>query len=122
MDGYNCWTKHGEKGVMMQDNEEEENNDNYYMSPEYGGDERGEGAEHEEADPIIHDDLRGVIVDAHTQAETTLEKIKLERMLEDHKKSCIQLAKMGTPSSVPHWNYCNGRQRMVYLTRDLGIY
>ena len=67
----------------MEDNEEEENDDNY-MSPEYGGNERGE-AEHEEADPIIHDDLRGVIVDAHTQAETALEMIKLERMLEDHK-------------------------------------
>ena len=51
----------------MEDNEEEENDDNY-MSPEYGGNERGE-AEHEEADPIIHDDLRGVIVDAHTQAD-----------------------------------------------------
>ena len=67
----------------MEDNKEEENDDNY-MSPEYGGNERGE-AEHEEVDPIIHDDLRGVIVDAHTQAETALEKIKLERMLEDHK-------------------------------------
>ena len=43
---------------MMEDNEKEENDDNY-MSPEYGGNERGE-AEHEEADPIIHDDLRGL--------------------------------------------------------------
>ena len=33
MPGYNCWTKHGEKGVMMEDNEEEENDDNY-MYPE----------------------------------------------------------------------------------------
>src|SRR5680860_1328102 len=29
MSGYNCWTKHGERGVMMEDNEEEENDDNY---------------------------------------------------------------------------------------------
>jgi hypothetical protein len=29
MPGYNCWTKHGEKGVMMEDGEEEENDDNY---------------------------------------------------------------------------------------------
>ena len=34
--GYNVWTKHGERGVMMEDNEEEENNDNYPMFPEYG--------------------------------------------------------------------------------------
>ena len=40
MSGYNCWTKHGEKGVMMEDNEEEENDDNYPMFPEYGGNAR----------------------------------------------------------------------------------
>ena len=40
MSGYNCWTKHGERGVMMEDNEEKENDDNY-MCPEYGGNVRG---------------------------------------------------------------------------------
>jgi hypothetical protein len=30
---YNCWTKHGERGVIMEDNEEEEDDDMY---PEYG--------------------------------------------------------------------------------------
>ena len=112
MDGYNCWTKHGEKGVMMEDNEEEENNDNNYMSPEYGGNERGE-AEHEEADPIIHDDLRGVIVDAHTQAETALEKIKLERMLENHKTKLYPTCedgntKLGTTLELLQWKAENG--------------
>ena len=29
MDGYYCWTKHGERGVMMEENEEEEDNDTY---------------------------------------------------------------------------------------------
>ena len=29
MPGSNCWTKHGEKGVMMEENEEEEDNDTY---------------------------------------------------------------------------------------------
>jgi hypothetical protein len=29
MAGYNCWTKNGERGVMMEDGEEEENDDNY---------------------------------------------------------------------------------------------
>src|SRR5664279_5620993 len=41
MSGYNCWTKHGERGVMMEDNEEEENDENYRMFPEYGGNARG---------------------------------------------------------------------------------
>jgi len=27
--GYYCWTKHGERGVMMEENEEEEDNDTY---------------------------------------------------------------------------------------------
>ena len=34
MPGYNCWTKHGERGVIMEDNEEEEDNDNYPMFDE----------------------------------------------------------------------------------------
>jgi hypothetical protein len=29
MSGYSCWTKHGERGVIMEDNEEEEDDDNY---------------------------------------------------------------------------------------------
>ena len=37
MPGYNCWTKHGERGVIMEDNEEEEDNDNYPMFTEHGG-------------------------------------------------------------------------------------
>ena len=36
MPSYNCWTKHGERGVMMEDSEEEEDDDNYHMFPEYG--------------------------------------------------------------------------------------
>ena len=38
MPSYNCWTKHGERGVMMEDNEEEEDDDNYPMFPEEYGD------------------------------------------------------------------------------------
>ena len=37
MSGYNVWTKHGERGVMMEDGDEEENDDGNYRSmfPEY---------------------------------------------------------------------------------------
>ena len=28
MSGYNCWTKHGERGVLMEENEEEEDDEN----------------------------------------------------------------------------------------------
>ena len=36
MPHYNCWTKHRERGVMMEDNKEEEDDDNYPTFPEYG--------------------------------------------------------------------------------------
>ena len=32
MSGYNVWTKHGERGVMMEDGDEEENEDDNYRS------------------------------------------------------------------------------------------
>ena len=40
MSGYNVWTKHGERGVMMEDGDEEENDDDNYrsMCPEYAND------------------------------------------------------------------------------------
>jgi hypothetical protein len=34
MPNYNCWTKHRERGVTMEDNEEEEDDDNYHEFPE----------------------------------------------------------------------------------------
>ena len=42
MPHYNVWTKHGERGVIMEDNEEEEDDDNYPMFPEYGDTATGE--------------------------------------------------------------------------------
>src|SRR4051812_26056310 len=63
MPHYNVWTKHGEIGVMMEDNEEEEDDDNY-VPPEYGDAATGEGEDQEEPDDVPDDDLRRVIVDA----------------------------------------------------------
>ena len=93
------------------------------MFPKYDGNAREEAKDEEAPDePMLDDDLRRAIVDAQREAESANEKLKLERMLEDHKKSCFQLAKMATQSSAPHWNCCNGRHRLVYLTRDLRSY
>ena len=41
MPSYYCWTRHGERGVMMEDNEEEEDDDNYPPFPEYDDSARG---------------------------------------------------------------------------------
>jgi hypothetical protein len=65
--GYNCWTKHGERGVMMEDNDEEENDDNYPVYPEYS-DTAMEDNEEEEAEERASDepadDLGRTIADA----------------------------------------------------------
>ena len=42
MPHYSVWTKHGERGVMMEDNKEEEDDDNYPMFPEYSDTATGE--------------------------------------------------------------------------------
>ena len=86
MPHYNVWTKHGEIGVMMKNSEEEEDDENY-VPPEYGDAATGEAVEdQEEPDDVPDDDLRRVIVDARSQCESQKEKVKFDRMLEDHKK------------------------------------
>jgi hypothetical protein len=58
----------------MEDNEKEEDDENYHEFPEYGGTSMGE------------DDLGQVIVNAHIDWESEKERLKFERMLEDHNK------------------------------------
>jgi hypothetical protein len=45
-----------------------------------------------------------------------------DRLLEDHKKLLYPTCEEGQKKLVSHWNCCNGRQRILYLTRDLGSY
>ena len=85
--GYYCWTKHGERGVIMEENEEEEDNDNYPMFDQHGGTLMGE--DEVEEDVIFDepdDDLRQAIHDAQMDCGSENERLKLERMLEDHNK------------------------------------
>src|SRR3990170_1482280 len=50
---YNYWTKHGERGVLMEENEEEEDDDSYpgHGFPEYVGTTMGD-----EAEPAMEDE------------------------------------------------------------------
>ena len=50
---------------------------------------RGEAAEDQEEPVPDDDDLHQVIVDARTQCESQKEKLKFDRMLEDHKKRVV---------------------------------
>ena len=114
MAGYNCWTKHGEKGVIMEDNEEEEDNDNYPMFTDHGGTSMGE--DEAEKEPIVDepdDDLRRAILDAKINCGSQNERLKLERMLEDHNKllypNCEDgQTKLGTTLELLQWKAENG--------------
>ena len=68
--------------------EEEEDDDNY-VPPEYGDAATGEAEDQEEPDDVPDDDLRRVIVDAKRQCQSEREKLKFDRMLEDHKKRAV---------------------------------
>jgi hypothetical protein len=43
MPSYNCWSKQGERWIMMEDNEEEDDDDNYPMFPTYSDIAMGDG-------------------------------------------------------------------------------
>jgi len=95
MPHYNVWTKHGERGVMMEDNEEEEDDDSYpgHGFPEYNGTTMGEKVEpamreeaEEEASDEPADDLGRSIANAKRNCASEKERLKLQHMLEDHKK------------------------------------
>ncbi|KAK1604230.1 hypothetical protein QYE76_027903 [Lolium multiflorum] len=79
MPSYYCWTKHGERGVMMEDNEEEEEDDDGYPNfPEYDdtaeGNEDNEVENQEAPDEPADDDLGRAIADARRECETEKER------------------------------------------------
>ena len=72
-----------------------------------------EAAEDQEESVPDDDDLRRVIVDARTQCESQKEKLKCDRMLEDHKKllypNCVgDKKKLGTTLELLQWKAENG--------------
>ena len=62
----------------------------------------GEAKEEVAAEDESADDLCQVIRDAQREYESEKEKIKFERMLEDHKKLLYQLVMQGRKSWEPH--------------------
>ena len=108
----------------MEEGEEEQQDDDDIIV-EYGAfndTAMGEAEEEVGAEDEPADDLSQAIHDAQRQCKSEKEKIKFERMLEDHKKLLYPTCDTGEKSWLPHQNCCNGRQIMVYLTRDLGSY
>jgi hypothetical protein len=102
MPNYICWTRHGERGVIIEEDEEEGDDDNMIFRgfAEYGafddtamGEAEEEGAAEEEVEPT--DELDQAIHDAQRECKSEKEKIKFERMLEDHKKLLYPTAEEG---------------------------
>ncbi|KAK1677324.1 hypothetical protein QYE76_038172 [Lolium multiflorum] len=119
MPSYNCWTKHGERGIILEDNEEEEDSDNYPMFTEDGDSRMGEDEAEEEPifdEPIFDDpddDLGRAILDAKISCGSEKERLKLQKMLEDHKTllypNCEDgQKKLGTTLELLQWKAENG--------------
>ena len=95
----------------MEDNEEEEDDDNYPRFPKYGDTSMGEAEEEASHEPA--DDLRRAIVDTQRDCESENDKLKLERMLEDHKKLLYPNCedgnkKLGRTLELLQWKAENG--------------
>ena len=120
MRSYNCWTKHGERGVRMEEDEEGDDiDDNYhdhfgdtFMEDDAeGGEGLGEGEEEAHDEPA--DDLGRTIADARRRCETDKDRENLDRMLEDHKKSLYpgcdnSLKKLGCTLDLLKWKAQEG--------------
>ncbi|XP_044947283.1 uncharacterized protein LOC123396399 [Hordeum vulgare subsp. vulgare] len=114
MPSYNCWTKHGERGVIMEEDEEGDDfiDESYlahfgdtFMEDAEG---EGEGEGEEEARDETVDDLGRTIADARRRCETKKERENLDRMLEDHRKSLYPgcddgLKKLGCTLDLLKW-------------------
>ncbi|XP_037469296.1 uncharacterized protein LOC119341526, partial [Triticum dicoccoides] len=114
MPSYNCWTKHGERGVIMEEDEEGDDfiDESYlahfgdtFMEDAEG---EGEGEGEEEARDETVDDLGRTIADARRRCETEKERENLDRMLEDHRKSLYPgcddgLKKLGCTLDLLKW-------------------
>ncbi|XP_044974271.1 uncharacterized protein LOC123442328, partial [Hordeum vulgare subsp. vulgare] len=114
MPSYNCWTKHGERGVIMEEDEEGDDfiDESYlahfgdtFMEDAEG---EGEGEGEEEARDETVDDLGRTIADARRRCETEKERENLDRMLKDHRKSLYPgcddgLKKLGCTLDLLKW-------------------
>ncbi|KAK1663249.1 hypothetical protein QYE76_051408 [Lolium multiflorum] len=116
MPSYNCWTKHGERGVIMEEDEEGDDfidesylahfGDTFMEDAEGEGEGEGEGEEEARDDPV--DDLGRTIADARRRCETEKERENLDRMLEDHRKALYPgcddgLKKLGCTLDLLKW-------------------
>jgi hypothetical protein len=122
MANYVPWTRHGERGVVMEENEDEEDDNNIpdWDAGQDFADTLMEDADEEEIPEDGHvDDLGQVLKDAQRDYENDNEKPKLRRMIEDHRKLLYPDCKQSQKSFVLCLKCCNERQNMVCLMKHL---
>ena len=118
MDNYTLWTKHGEPGVLMEDNEENNDDDNIpdwahlYELGVFEDEPMHEAEANAAEEWQPPDELGQILVDAQRDSETLKESKKFKMMLEDHKKllypNCKQrLKKLGTTLEKLQWKAAN---------------
>jgi hypothetical protein len=107
MSNYSLWTKHGEVGVMMEDNEEDDDGDNnlpdWAWVHEAGDfqDEPMDEGEVNVAQEEPPDELGQALLDAQKDSDTVKEALKFEKMLEDHKRPLFPSCKPEQKKLVP---------------------
>ena len=88
MPNYICWTKHGEKGVIMMEKEEQDCEANFPTG--FGAFDDAatmeDAPEREAAEDDPTDDLGQVLRDAREDCESENERMKFQQKLEDHRK------------------------------------
>jgi hypothetical protein len=98
MANYMLWTRHGERGVVMEENEDEEDDNNIHdwATRQDFADTLMEDDDKEEISEDGHvDDLGKVLKDAQRDCENDKEKAKLRHMIEDHRKLLYPDCKQG---------------------------
>jgi hypothetical protein len=98
MVNYVLWTKHCERGVVMEENEDEKDDNNIldWVAGQDFADTLMEDADEEEILKDDHvDDLGQVVKDAQRDCENDNEKANLHRMIEDHRKLLYPDCKQG---------------------------
>jgi len=115
MPNYYVWTKHGERGIMLDNNEEEDD-----RIPDFAGnygaffDDTAMGEPEEDAEGHdVEDDLGQMLRKAEKVCETEKESRDLKRMLEDYRTllylDCKQgQKKLGTILELLQWKASNG--------------
>ena len=117
---YYVWTKHWERGIMLDNNEEEEHKIPDFVA-NYGAFFKDTAMSESEEDTeghIVEDDLGQMLCEAEEVAKHKRNREIWSICWWTTKHWCTQIANKATKSWVQYWNCCNGRHQMVCLTRD----